>query len=179
MMVKKIPEQNRTLKRHSIKKKSIKSQNYVTPEISYINKIPEYSNINNRVETVSSPKNRLSNIREEENLSELEKSNIEEFYEQNQDYRTELNYDNFDDDSKEEYMGLFDIIMKELSDFPKNIKEKIKLNKETLFEDSLEKIKKRKRKRSKISMEEHERKLNVCTYHCNSTDTEFDLNKSN
>jgi len=135
----------------------IKSQNYIKPEISYINKFPDYSSFK--------PKQKKSEI---SIFSQKELPNIKE---------EESNALNNSSKENGQYKGLFDIIMKELSDIPNEIRDKVSDINIKIFDDKLVKIKKRKRKKAKLSFEQQINKLNVCTYNCNFQSLKFDLTK--
>jgi hypothetical protein len=113
-------------------------------------------------------KDPLTNIKEEENSQFVSFSKKKE----------EVFIKKEEDQSGNEYMGLFDIIMKELSDIPNGIREKVSTLNSELFNSDLKKIKRRSnKKKAKLSFEEQINKLNVCTFNCNTRNLKFDLDK--
>ena len=164
------------------------SQNYVTPEISYINRIPDYSSFKlKNKETKNFRQSELPNIKEENtslNVSskkqpvkkKLSKPKIKSKPEK-KNLKRKPKESNIKTESSN-YIGLFDIIMKELSDIPNGIREKVSKIDIKIFDDKLVKIRKRKKsKKSKLSFEQQIKKLNVCTYNCCEQELKFDLNK--
>lgn len=143
---------------------SIKAQNYVKPEISYISKMPEYS-------TFKLPEKKKPDF--EQNLPNIEEERATEApsFSKPQKFERAQTID-------EDYMGLFDILMKELSDVPGGIQEKVsKVTVETFKNDLIKITRRSNKKKIKLSFKEQISKLNVCTYNCDPDQIQFDLEK--
>lgn len=167
-------EANQPLKRSSVNKSRVKPQNYVKPEISYVGKIPDYSSfhVKSKAKTEQGPGDSgLAHIQEEPSTSmSLNPPKQSGPREAGEDPRPS------EPKSEENYLGLFDILMKELSDLPKGIKERLSRVDSEIFEDKLVRIK-RKKDPQKLSFEQQIKKLSACTYNCNQQELRFDLEK--
>lgn len=156
-------------KRQSLNSPQVKPQNYVKPEISYVGKIPDYTSFSpaSKSSRTLQPVQALPGIQEEEPqpAKEVSQPRLPSRGPQTEELP-----------GAEEYLGIFDILMKELSDVPNGIKEKLGELGPEMFEDKLVKIKK-KRDRKKLSFEQQIKKLNVCTYNCAEQGLWFDLGR--
>ena len=156
-----------------------RSQNYFRPEISCINRISDYLNRPSILNDINGEgSGTLANIKEEEHKSSRCSSKGVSRRESGKKNEKPLNApleelkeEETRSEENNEYLGLFDIIMKELADFPKSVQEKIRFSPENLFEIKLKEIRKRavkgkgKGKRKRVE-KKAQQKINVCTFNC-------------